>query len=106
MLRYAHNEEQCRSRVLEAYFGAGESQPCGQCDLCLARRRAEKQSQPQDEALTQQLLTRLEAQPLDPHALAEELACPPETIARIIRSLTSRGEICIDDEGRLKIQRR
>ena len=105
MLRYAHNEEQCRSQVLEAYFGAGESQPCGHCDLCLARRRAEKQRQPQEDALTQKILTRIELRPTDPHALAEELACSPETIAQIVRTLSEAGRIALDDQGRLKIQR-
>ncbi|MDE7123829.1 MAG: RecQ family zinc-binding domain-containing protein, partial [Alistipes sp.] len=43
MLAYAANDTECRSTVLERYFGAGDrAAPCGVCDVCLARRRAEK----------------------------------------------------------------
>ena len=42
MLAYAANETECRSTVLERYFGADAPAPCGICDLCLARKRAAK----------------------------------------------------------------
>ena len=42
MLAYAANEEECRSEVLEHYFGAESPEPCGICDICLARKRAAK----------------------------------------------------------------
>ena len=42
MLAYATNEEECRSTVLERYFGAESPVPCGICDVCLARKRAAK----------------------------------------------------------------
>ena len=45
MLAYASNEEECRSTVLERYFGAGSSAACGICDVCLARKRAAKAAQ-------------------------------------------------------------
>ena len=42
MLAYAANEEECRSVMLERYFGAESPEPCGICDICLARKRAAK----------------------------------------------------------------
>ena len=36
MLAYAANEEECRSVVLETYFGGIDPVPCGVCDVCLA----------------------------------------------------------------------
>ena len=44
MLAYASNEEECRSTVLERYFGTEPAGPCGVCDICLARRRAAKRA--------------------------------------------------------------
>ncbi|WP_418982862.1 RecQ family ATP-dependent DNA helicase [Alistipes sp.] len=44
MIAYAANGERCRSVVLEEYFGGAEGEPCGVCDICLARRKAEKQA--------------------------------------------------------------
>ena len=45
MLAYAANETECRSVVLERYFGADDARPCGICDICLARRREAKRQQ-------------------------------------------------------------
>ena len=39
MIAYTDNEQECRSVVLERYFGADDATPCGVCDLCLARKR-------------------------------------------------------------------
>lgn len=105
MLQYTANEEVCRSQVLESYFGAPDSRPCGICDLCLARRRAEKRGSAQAEQLAQRILNHLEQHPTDPHALAEELQAAPEAIAEALRSLTQSGHIELNKEGKLKIRR-
>ena len=39
MIAYAANEQECRSAVLEKYFGEENSAPCGVCDVCLALRK-------------------------------------------------------------------
>ena len=39
VIRYANNDEECRSRQLLAYFGERRSSDCGQCDVCLANAR-------------------------------------------------------------------
>ena len=44
MLAYAANETRCRSAVLEEYFGGEEVEPCGACDICLARKRAARRA--------------------------------------------------------------
>ncbi|MFA6676922.1 MAG: ATP-dependent DNA helicase RecQ [Bacteroidales bacterium] len=51
MIKYTSNEVDdsnpelysCRSRRLLAYFGQEKSEACGVCDLCIAKRRQEKQ---------------------------------------------------------------
>ena len=40
MAEYASGEGECRSRWLLRYFGQEESEPCGTCDVCRARRTA------------------------------------------------------------------
>src|SRR5690606_10502816 len=35
----------CRSQALLAYFGEEDSEPCGECDLCLVRKHKEDQEQ-------------------------------------------------------------
>ena len=41
MVEYASATEGCRQQRLLAYFGQEKSEPCGHCDLCLARRSGE-----------------------------------------------------------------
>jgi ATP-dependent DNA helicase RecQ len=39
MLDYVSSQSQCRSRMLLSYFGEKEAGNCGQCDVCLARKK-------------------------------------------------------------------
>ena len=39
MLRYATNDNECRSQQLLRYFGETDSKPCGHCDVCIAKRK-------------------------------------------------------------------
>ncbi len=123
MIAYAANEEECRSLVLERYFGSGEaSTPCGVCDCCLARRRAKKKTFRQEaegpgsaqtgetsaEARTLQtfrskLLVRLEEGPADPHALCDELRIAPERLAASVRELLESGKLQTRSDGKLEI---
>ncbi len=123
MIAYAANEEQCRSAMLQAYFGESDPEPCGVCDLCLARRRAAKQQQNDNEKqlsgdatrkvngpalesadeLDERLLQLLAAAPCDPRTLAAQAAHSPEQIARALRRLLDAGKIGMGDDGNLRI---
>jgi ATP-dependent DNA helicase RecQ len=39
MLDYVSSQSQCRSRMLLSYFGEKDAGNCGQCDVCLARKK-------------------------------------------------------------------
>lgn len=54
MIDYCENESECRSRQLLRYFGETESEDCGHCDICRARRKESS-----DEALRQAILQQL-----------------------------------------------
>ena len=122
MLAYAANEEECRSVVLETYFGGIDPVPCGVCDVCLARRRAEKRRAQSDTpapaapaagssaaessaaapSLRDALLRRLAAGPADPHTLCDDLGCDPARLAEVIRDLLAAGRIRTREEGRVE----
>ena len=42
MMRYLNNTDECRSRLLQNYFGQQDAVDCGVCDICLARRKRDK----------------------------------------------------------------
>ena len=45
MIRYAKNDEICRSRQLLAYFGEENDRDCKQCDVCLADQTEEREKE-------------------------------------------------------------
>ena len=119
MLVYAANEEECRSTVLERYFGSETPTPCGICDVCLARKRAARAAEHASDAAPQPaeaapkkesdldlrntVLRRLAASPADPRELAAGCSCTPERLARVVRELLEEGKIVGDKGGILKI---
>ena len=45
MIRYAKNDEVCRSRQLLAYFGEKNDSECNQCDVCLTDQAEEREKE-------------------------------------------------------------
>lgn len=59
MVRYISSDDTCRQQLLLAYFGEKHAEPCGHCDVCLARthRRGSDSTQTEEAiALIKQLL--------------------------------------------------
>lgn len=113
MLAYASNDERCRSVVLDEYFGGQSAEPCGVCDVCLARRREEKRRAGgiaagevpdafSDGALRDELLRRVGAGAADPRTLCAGLPCPPERSAALLRALIDEGILGMQSDGTVK----
>ncbi len=107
MLHYAQNEEQCRSTVLDHYFGGKGDIACGICDICLRKRREEKarrgETQADEATLREQIIATLQANPTEPHALLQRLKASPERASELLRQLLEEGLITQSGEGLLKI---
>ncbi len=106
MLAYAANEERCRSEVLEEYFGVEHPQPCGVCDLCLARRRAAKRhAEHTDTALREHLLRLLDGGEIPLHEAAERLGCAPDALSAAVDALLAGHEVELLPNGKLRRRR-
>lgn len=107
MLHYAQNEEQCRSTVLDHYFGGKSDIACGICDICLRKRREEKarrgETQADEATLREQIIATLQANPTEPHALLLRIKASPERASELLRQLLEEGLITQSGEGLLKI---
>ena len=55
MITYAESDIACRSRQLLRYFGETKSHDCGQCDVCLAKRRKTKKDAETQNRVRQQI---------------------------------------------------
>lgn len=98
MLYYANNESECRSTILERYFGDENSSPCGVCDVCLRKKRT---TAAKSVIGTDDILSEIEDDETTVKALVDKFRCKPETIISVITRLLNDGRIAIDDGGRI-----
>lgn len=100
MLSYLNNDSECRSVVMQRYFGDIQATPCGICDCCLAARRQVKTA---ISDLRSQLLDLLRKEALAPRDLARMLKYEPAKVAAEIDKLREERKISATTEGKLII---
>ena len=100
MLRYAFNEERCRSALIEEYFGGAQPEDCGMCDICLARRRRPAVQSPSDEELLERIR---ESGPIGVRDLAAGYAGDRQRVADAVDRLLAEGKISLDKGGFIAI---
>lgn len=100
MLHYAEQQTECRSVVLQRYFGDEEAVPCGVCDVCLASKRRHNAD---GEALAQTILTMLRERELDIRELCRQIKHSPERVVAEVDKLKAEGKISAKISGKLII---
>lgn len=96
MQQYADNDKECRSMVLQRYFGDTEATPCGVCDICLSRRKKAT-------SLEDDILALLRLGPCSARDISCEIKAEPEAIALILNTLQKQGKISRSKSGKLSI---
>ena len=107
IFRYANNQDECRSLVIQRYFGEQSTTPCGRCDLCLERRKhrtAAPETNNRNQIRTL-LLERLKEADLGVKQLAENIPFPIDTILAEVSALIEEDKIIEDLNGKLRINR-
>ena len=100
MLHYAEQQTECRSVVLQRYFGDTEASACGTCDVCLATKRREKSD---GKALSESILHLLSREPMNVKELCRELKHSPEKVIAAVDKLKTDGKISAQISGKLII---
>ena len=100
MLHYAEQQTECRSVVLQRYFGDTEASACGTCDVCLATKRREKSD---GKALSESILHLLLREPMNVKELCRELKHSPEKVIAAVDKLKADGKISAQISGKLII---
>lgn len=98
MLEYVTNEDKCRSRIIEEYFGQKDASDCGVCDICLARR-GKRASASIDEAI----IKTLQDSELSVKEVVAKVAGRAERVVEVIDKMVSEGKISLGVGGKLKI---
>lgn len=107
IFRYANNQDECRSLVIQRYFGEQSTTPCGRCDLCLERRKhrtAAPETTNRNQIRTL-LLERLKEADLGVKQLVENIPFPIDTILAEVSALIEEDKIIEDLNGKLRINR-
>lgn len=93
ILRYAAEDDECRSRYLLRYFGEEGAADCGRCDVCAARRR----QAPRGDALAECVAAQLaDGQPRRPADLRYD-GFTDAALGEALRRLTEEGRIVLRD---------
>ncbi|MBR1850823.1 MAG: RecQ family ATP-dependent DNA helicase [Bacteroidales bacterium] len=96
---YIGQHNRCRSQLLLTYFGQAESEPCGQCDVCLAANR-----RPDPASLLPALRLQLAASPRTVKALQAAVSpLEPDAVAQAVRQLIDSGEATIDPDFNIRL---
>ena len=98
MLEYVTNEDKCRSRIIEEYFGQTCASDCGVCDICLARR-SKRASMSIDEAVVKAL----QESELSVKEVVAKVAGRAERVVEVIDKMVLEGKISLSVGGKLKI---
>lgn len=98
MLRYATSDDECRSVIIEKYFGAVDAEPCGVCDVCLSRRKRGTH-----EDLEECILNMLKESELSVKEVVSKFTIKDSVVVEQIDKMCHEGKIYITSGGKLKI---
>ena len=97
MIRYAESDTECRSRMLQEYFGETEVPPCGKCDVC----REGKENAGQENGLRHRILETVGDGEADLQQLVRALRGNTALILDEIRKLLASGRLIQQADGTL-----
>ncbi len=100
MVSYSMQQTECRSVVIQRYFGDQEAMPCGVCDICLEQRRRRKSSQTN---IADTIIHLLGKESLTTREICREIKAEPELIASVIEQMQREGKISASISGKLII---
>lgn len=100
MVSYSMQQTECRSVVIQRYFGDQEATPCGVCDICLEQRRRRKSSQTN---IADTIIHLLSKESLTTREICREIKAEPELIASVIEQMQREGKISASISGKLII---
>lgn len=100
VIAYVKSDHLCRSRQLLAYFGETETENCGHCDVCIARKKHEHHHL-SDDHLAELLLRLASENRLTLHELVDKSGVDPEErVVEMLRWMMDNG-ILVYSEGQV-----
>ena len=99
IVQYVNNDGECRSRMIERYFGDSKAKPCGVCDNCLKARSSQRKI----ESIEKSVLELLKSQEMDIKEVVARIDEAPNLVVEIVEELIGSEKISMSLHGKLKI---
>ena len=104
MLRYVEEKTECRSLMIQQYFGEKDGQVCGKCDVCIGRNK-EGVSDQELKRLHQEILSYIRAHPGTTYRLVlQQLSVGnPSQRETVLRYLLDKKIVYVNRIGELQV---
>jgi ATP-dependent DNA helicase RecQ len=102
MINYVESNHRCRMQTILDYFGEQSWTSCGLCDVCIAHKKKENQTESNE--LHGEVIRFLKVRPMTSEELEQHINPKDvELLIEVIRELVDSGAIEYDDVWNLKL---
>jgi ATP-dependent DNA helicase RecQ len=102
LINYVDSWDICRSVIIEEYFGATDATDCGECDICLSKRRQAKDTA-KDNDLAITIYNMVKANRLCVRDIVSQINGDDNAVIAAIDKLLRYGKISITESGKVEI---
>ena len=101
VIQYVSNQYQCRSHVLQNYFGEEDNKRCGKCDVCLERNKLKINDQ-EFEAITLAVQNLISQNPMHVDDIIMAIVeFREDKMISVLQFLSDNGQIAMNSEQKL-----
>lgn len=100
---YVESDDECRSVLIQSYFGEADAHDCGVCDACIARKRAVPDRQ--GRVAHEEILSMLREGPMSVKQIVGKFLCDPQDVIAALDRLSEDGKIRMEGDGKIMINR-
>ena len=101
VIQYASNQYQCRSHVLQNYFGEEDNKRCGKCDVCLERNKLNINDQ-EFEVIMLAIQNLISQNPMHVDDIIMAIVeYREDKMVTVLQFLSDNGQIAMNDEQKL-----